>query len=157
MIEVATVGVMQRPAVRQFLKFCIIGFSSMIIDVGISWYLTYHLQMLWFVAKTISFALAVTNGYTWNSMWTFRGMGAGPRHEQYVKFVAINIVGLVLNIGIMKSIFFLFTGHLIHHGSPDKTQFAIATAVAVVCVAVWNFVMNKKWTFNGTREEALTP
>src|ERR1051326_3778389 len=98
MIQTATVGgLMQRQGVRQFVKFCIIGLSSMAIDIGVSWYLTYQLHWLWFVAKTFSFSLAVTNGYIWNSMWTFRGLGSGPRHEQYMKFVAVNIVGLLLN------------------------------------------------------------
>ena len=62
MIQTATAGLMQRQGVRQFVKFCIIGFTSMFIDVGISYQLIYSLGMNATLAKTISFAVAVTNG-----------------------------------------------------------------------------------------------
>lgn len=140
---------MQRRGVRQFIKFCMIGFTSMIIDVGIARYLTYTLNWHWILAQTLSFSVAVSNGFLWNSLWTFRGMGSGRRHEQYVKFVAVNVVGLLLNIAIMKFVFLLFTGRLIHQGNPDPMHWNIAKGVAIVIVSCWNFLANKKWTFGG--------
>ena len=149
MTQIAAVGgLMQRQGVRQFVKFCLIGLTSMVIDVGIARYLTYKLNWNWIVAQTISFSFAVTNGFIWNSLWTFRGMGSGRRHEHYMKFVGLNIVGLLLNIGIMKFIFLLFTGRLIHQGNPDSMHWNIAKGVAIVCVSLWNFFANKKWTFS---------
>jgi len=150
MAQATMTGLIQRPGVQQFLKFCVIGFSSLLIDVSISKYLTYTLGWNWILAKTISVAFAVSNGFVWNSLWTFRGMGSGKRHEMYIKFVMVNIVGLLLNIGIMKFVFFLFTGELIHRGTPDKMQGNVALAAAVVIVSAWNFLANKKWTFRET-------
>lgn len=150
MIQAVQIGALQRPGVRQFVKFCIIGFSSMLLDVGISGVLTFKLHWIWWVAKTLSFSIAVTNGYLWNSLWTFRGMGSGKRHEQYVKFVAVNIVGYFSNILLMKLVFFAFTGQLIQHKNPDFLHWCIATGIAVVCVSLWNFLANKKWTFAGS-------
>lgn len=147
MIEVNSLPLWQRPGIRQFIKFCLIGFSSMIIDVGLAKYLTYQVGLHWIIAQTISFAFAVTNGFIWNSLWTFRGMGSGKRHEQYGKFVAVNIVGLGLNLFIMKSVFFFFTGHIIHQGNPDPAHWNIAKGTAVVLVSMWNFFANKHWTF----------
>lgn len=142
-------GLMQRRGVRQFIKFCIIGFSSMIIDVGISYSLIYHAGMNPTLAKAISFLVAVTNGFFWNTRWTFRGMGSGRRHEMYMKFLLVNCVGFVLNITLFKSVLFFFTGRFIGQGRPDKLHFAVATGVAVICVSLWNFLANKKWTYNG--------
>jgi putative flippase GtrA len=147
MIETSNEGWMQRQGVRQFIKFCLIGFTSMLIDISVAWCLTYKLNWNWILARTISFTFAVTNGYIWNSIWTFKGMGSGARHEQYMKFLAVNIVGLIANILIMKSVFFIFTGRIIHQGNPDKAHWIIATGIAVVIVSCWNFVANKKWTF----------
>src|SRR5262245_12726840 len=96
-------GLAQRPVVQQFIKFCLIGFTSMFIDVRISYYLVYDLHMNPTLAKTISFLFAVTNGFIWNSRWTFRGLGSGKKHELYMKFVMVNCVGLVLNILLFKS------------------------------------------------------
>ncbi|HZO90998.1 MAG TPA: GtrA family protein [Chthonomonadaceae bacterium] len=153
MIQIASEGGLQRmvrhPSLRQFIKFCMIGCTSMVIDVGIAKYLTYSMHWNWILAQTLSFSIAVTNGFVWNSLWTFRGMGSGSRHQQYMKFVAINIVGLVLNIAIMKSVFFMFTGHIIHQGNPPSWQWNIAKGLAIVIVSSWNFLANKKWTFSG--------
>ncbi len=150
MAQATMTGLIQRTGVQQFLKFCVIGFSSMLIDVGIASYLTYTLGWHWILAQTLSFAVAVSNGFVWNSLWTFRGLGSGKRHEQYVKFVMVNIVGLLLNIGIMKFVFLLFTGELIHQGNPEPMHWKVAKGVAIVIVSAWNFLANKKWTFAET-------
>ncbi|HZT41309.1 MAG TPA: GtrA family protein [Chthonomonadaceae bacterium] len=149
----ATAALMRHPSLRQFVKFCMIGFTSMLIDVGISSVLTYRFNWIWWVAKTLSFAIAATNGYIWNSLWTFRGMGSGRHHEQYTKFIAVNIVGWLLQLSLMKLVFLAFTGQLIQHQKPDQLHWYIATFVAVVCASVWNFIANKKWTFSGSRLE----
>lgn len=149
MAQSATLGLMQRPAIRQFIKFCLVGFTSMAIDVSISAFLIYRLGMNATLSKTISFLFAVTNGFIWNSLWTFRGMGSGRRHEMYVKFMLVNCVGLVLNITMFKSVLWCFTGRFIGQGTPDKLHFAIATGAAVICVSLWNFFANRKWTYGG--------
>lgn len=150
MLEVGAKPLLQRQGVQQFAKFCIIGFSSMLIDVLIAKKLTYGLHFHWVLAQAISFSLAVTNGFIWNSLWTFRGLGSGKRHEQYLKFVAVNIVGLLLNVLIMKIVFFTFTGQVINQGNPDEAHWNIAKGLAVVIVALWNFFANKHWTFKHT-------
>ena len=139
--------IMQRRGVRQFVKFCLIGFTSMVIDVGIAWFLTYHLGWHWILSQVISFSIAVTNGFIWNSLWTFRGLNSSRKRVQYAKFVAVNVVGLALNLAIMKSIFFLFTGNIINPSNPDEGHWKIAKAAAVAVVAFWNFFANKYWTF----------
>lgn len=146
MAQATPIDLLQRPGVRQFIKFIIIGLSSTIIDVSISNYLTFYCNWNWIIAATLSFAVSVTNGYFWNSRWTFKH-AAGNSPDQYIKFVAVNIVGLALNLCIMKCVFFMFTGKFIHQGTPEKMHWYIAKAVAIVLVSLWNFFINKKWTF----------
>ncbi len=140
---------MGRRGVRQFIKFIIIGFSSALIDITISSVLIYKFHLRIEIAKTISFTVAVTNGFIWNSLWTFKGMGSGRRHEMYVKFFAVNIVGFLLNMGATMSSLFLLTGRM-NYTSNDKPPFLIylaATVVAIICASIWNFLANKFWTF----------
>jgi putative flippase GtrA len=149
MIQSAAADILQRRTVRQFVKFCMVGFSSMAIDILISYNLVYRLHMNPTLAKTISFLFAVTNGFLWNSRWTFRGLGSGRKHEMYMKFILVNCVGLVLNLCIFKIVLMPFSnGRFIGQGIPAKEVFALATGCAVVCVAMWNFFANKKWTFS---------
>ncbi len=141
------------PTVRQFVKFCIIGFSSMIIDVGIWKVMMNRYGWHWVSAQTLSFAVAVTNGFIWNSYWTFRGLGSGKRHELYARFVGLNVIGYLLNIAIMKAILVALTGQVIHDGKHENTHLNIAKAFAILCVAFWNFFSNKKWTFTAPKPE----
>jgi putative flippase GtrA len=134
---------------KQFVKFCLIGASSALLDVSISRRLIDVFGMYWLYANTLSFAVAVTNGYLWNSLWTFRGLGAAGRHTQYLKFVAVNTMGYGLNILIMSLMFLLLTGHL--HGNPPRPIWFAAKVTAIVLVAIWNFLANKRWTFAETR------
>jgi putative flippase GtrA len=134
---------------KQFIKFCLIGASSAVLDVGIARLLIVRTGMYWIPAGTLSFIVAVTNGYIWNSLWTFRGMGADRRHTQYLKFVAVNVVGYVLNMLIMMLMFLLLTGHL--HGNPPRLIWFAAKGTAIILVAIWNFLANKRWTFAETR------
>ncbi len=138
-------------SLNQFIKFCIIGFSSAIIDFGVLNLLVSRLGVP--LASSISFALAVTNGYIWNSVWTFRGMGSSSRHKQYLKFVAVNIVGYILTMAIMSGMIFALTGRVMaisphSHSDISKFHLNIAKAAATVIVAIWNFTANKKWTFS---------
>jgi putative flippase GtrA len=137
----------QTKSFHQFIKFCIIGFSSTIVDMGLMNLFIRLFGLPWMIAKTISFLFSATNGFIWNSLWTFRGMGSSKRHHQYVKFVAINVVGLVLSICIMKIVITLI-GSVTHSSHQQTMHVNIAFLVAVVFVSIWNFLANKKWTFN---------
>jgi putative flippase GtrA len=130
---------------EQFVKFCTIGASSAVLDIGISRLLIEKCGLIWPVANTLSFVVAVSNGYLWNSLWTFRGMGATRRHLQYLKFVAVNVVGFGLNLLIMGMVIFVLTGRVA--GNPPRLDWALAKGSAIVLVAVWNFLANKRWTF----------
>jgi len=153
LIQTASQPLWQHTGLRQFIKFCLIGATSAIIDVGLFTVLT-HLHLHPILARTLSVFVAVINGYTWNSLWTFRGMGKGKEHEKFMKFLAINVVGMGLNLGIMQGVFFLFTGHFLRTDEPDKLHMYSGLAVAIVLVSLWNFIANKKWTFAHPVQEA---
>src|SRR5260221_4235360 len=90
MIEVAMPTMLRRPGVRQFVKFCIVGASSFLIDAGISFVLHFYMGVPLIIAKTISFMLAVTNGFFWNSRWTFETTDARKHHDRYAMFFPVN-------------------------------------------------------------------
>lgn len=147
----------QRRGVRQFIKFCIVGLSSTLVDFGI--YLTLiellHIQDSVglatgrLVAQSISFAFAVTNSFIWNSRWTFRHTDREGLHQRYVKFVFTNLIGLALNLTILTVVSHLVppsvTALLAHRLKDPAGFFGKLTATAVV--VFWNFTASKYWTF----------
>jgi len=160
------------PIVRQFVKFCIVGGSSTVIDVGIFWILRFHVPWgkdllshtfgnflvtnlpVMFrplvahenadatvpVFKIISSTIAIFNGFIWNRRWTFKIKGKQHRSVQLRKFFLVAVIGLILNAVITTLLNSIIPGH-------PKRSLAIATAIATVVVAIWNFAGQKYWTF----------
>lgn len=124
-----------RRGVRQFIKFGLVGLSSTVIDWGIYLGLTRIFALFYLMAKILSFSVAVLNSYIWNRRWTFRSNDPA-KLKQFIKFLTISIVGLVLNSLIM----FLAVDKFRLH---DIIGLVFATAI----VLIWNFLANKFYTF----------
>jgi putative flippase GtrA len=153
-----------RPAARQFVKFCIVGLSSFIIDIGLLNLFFYGLHWPLLLSKAFSFLVAVGNGFYWNRRWTFRAT-EGDAKKQYPVFVMTNTVGLILNLSIMTGMILLATrlGFIHTDRAPGEIVELIlsgqgrqafnpltvnlATIIATVFVTAWNFTASRLWTF----------
>ncbi|MDQ3814066.1 MAG: GtrA family protein [Armatimonadota bacterium] len=143
---------LQRRGMRQLIKFCIVGATSTVVDLGIlALLLTLTPTTPWWVCKSVAFCLAVTNGFIWNRRWTFQAGEHGSVHSQYPKFVLTNAVGLLLNLAIMKLFLILLTGQLLHGQNPEKWKVIAASLCAVPFVVIWNFTAAKYWTFRAPK------
>jgi putative flippase GtrA len=150
MLALPTPALLRRTGVRQLVKFCLVGASSTVIDKGVLWLLLNDLApaVPWWASATVSFSLAVTNGFVWNRLWTFRARAHASASAQYTRFFAVNVVGLVLNLGLTKAFLVVFTGRLLHlEGNPDARTVLLASLSAVPFVTLWNFGASKYWTF----------
>ena len=138
---------LQKPGIASglppFIKFCVVGFSSTIVDFGILNILIRFMHLDWQYAKCISFVCSVTNGFIWNSRWTFKEKSASRTHEQYVKFILVNLVGLALSMKIIS----LVSNFLSHGQKPMHWQVNVGNLAAVVVVVAWNYFGSKKWSF----------
>jgi putative flippase GtrA len=171
---IGAVALWNRPAVRQFIKFCIVGASNVVLDIGVSSALLFVFGMNWVLSKCISFLVAVSNSFYWNCRWTFRealpqeafpvrGQGAAAalnekadearlnlqlplQQTRYLKFVVINIAGFLLNLVVMKVVFMAATGSWYH--AMSRPLWLTGSAIATCVCVFWNFLANKKWTFN---------
>lgn len=132
---------------RQFVKFGTVGVANNVVDYLVWRVMMSQFHLPWLPAQLVAFVVSVSNSFLWNSLWTFKGVGSGRRHAQYVKFFAVNIVSLGFNLVLMKGILIALSGHISHTGPETITHLNIAKAVAIVCGAIWNYTLNKRWTF----------
>ncbi|MDQ2798903.1 MAG: GtrA family protein [Armatimonadota bacterium] len=157
----------QKPGVRQFVKFGIVGASSSVINFGLSNLFHYKLGWPLVPALTIAFFLSVLNGFFWNRQWTFKEARGKPAHTQSLQFLAVNIVGWLLNTSIVVLIILSYKSH--GHGlfsNPEEARriviamftntgkqeygpllFNGALLAATAVVVFWNFFANRFWTF----------
>lgn len=144
----------QRDGVRQLVKFCIVGGSSTIVDLGslkVLLGLANHLP--WWLLSAFTFCLGVTNGFIWNRLWTFKHL-AGDVKKQYPMFIATNIIGLGLNLLVSKGFLVLLTGHLVHAGgNPPSNLVLTARLGALPIVVLWNFTAAKYLTFRKPKSD----
>jgi putative flippase GtrA len=119
----------------KFLKFCIVGFSGMIVDFGTTWLLKEKVKINKYIANSTGFILAASSNYLFNRLWTFHSVN--PRIAiEYGSFILISIVGLAIN----NLIIFLLNEKM-------KLNFYLSKLFAIGVVTVWNFLMNYVFTF----------
>ena len=119
----------------KFLKFCVVGFSGMVVDFGTTWLCKEKFGWNKYVSNSIGFTLAATNNYLWNRLWTFQSNNANIPIE-YGKFFLISVIGLGINN---------FVIYLLHEKL--KLNFYFAKIFAIGVVSIWNFGMNYLFTF----------
>jgi putative flippase GtrA len=120
----------------KFLKFCIVGFSGMIVDFGITWLLKEKVKINKYIANSAGFIFAATSNYLLNRFWTFHSDHTQVAREYFI-FVLISIAGL----GINNIVVYLLTEKV-------KLNFYLSKLFATAVVTLWNFSMNYLITFS---------
>jgi putative flippase GtrA len=119
----------------QLLRFCVVGASGYVVNLAVYLLLLRGLDAHYLLAATGSFLVAVTNNYTWNRLWTFRGQ-RGHVAYQGMRFFVVSTAALVANLLILHV--------LVDQAGLGKV---LAQAIAIVLVTPLNFVGNKLWSF----------
>ncbi len=172
----AAFDLLKHPTVRQFIKFVIIGGSSTIVDIGLhltlvfffpwgesklgivfgQWLIEHGPAFFTAIAtkdgipkpelaaspilKVLTASIAILNSFFWNRRWTFKIRGKEHRAVQLKKFFAVALTGMVLNTAITTGLGNIIPGH-------EKRSLFVASIIATVGVAFWNFFGQKLWTF----------
>lgn len=145
-IGLAAVSFLSRfvPPFAQFGKFAAVGLSSTAIDFGVLNILSLTTGITaGFILGGVNipgFGVAVVSSYFWNKFWTFKAVGEvgeGGIFQDFPKFLAVAIVGLVLNSSIV-----IFTTTYVppFFGLNPQTHLNIAKVIATLLVLIWNFL-----------------
>ena len=119
---------------EQLARFCIVGGTGFVVNMAVFTLLVKVAGVHHLLAATCSFLVAVTNNYTWNRLWTFRGQ-RGHVAYQGLRFLVVSTIALGANLLILQLLVSLGVGKV------------LAQATAIVLVTPWNFVGNKLWSF----------
>jgi len=141
----------------RFLKFMGVGVIGAVIDFGIMnlFSRAFGMALVW--AGTISFICAILSNFFWNRYWTYPDSRSRPLARQLVMFAAVNVAGLAIRLPILH---FLETPmrNFLAGALPADPPGSLLTptflakngtlAVAVAIVMLWNFFVNRYWTYN---------
>jgi len=138
---------------ERFLKFAVVGVIGAVIDFGVMNLLTQVGNMELVLAGTISFICAIISNFIWNRFWTYPDSRSRPISRQLTMFSLVNIAGVAIRIPILHFIeppFFELVETLNLH-APLSSEFLaknLTLALAVGIVMLWNFFVNRYWTYN---------
>jgi putative flippase GtrA len=119
----------------KFIKFCIVGFSGVFVDFGITFLFKEVFRVQKYLANAIGFTTAATTNYILNRVWTFQSNNPHIAQE-FTRFFVIALIGL----GINSLIIWAMSGKF-------KVNFYLSKLVATIIVTAWNFLINAYFTF----------
>lgn len=138
---------------KRFIKFAIVGAIGTVVDFS-----TFNLCFAVFglppaISQAISFTAAVTSNFIFNYLWTFRDSRSKQLHVQVGQYLLVNAIGLVIRTPIFNGLSKLLEpmlGGVNLPFSPDPYWLAhnLALAGAIGVVLLWNYFVNRKWTFS---------
>ena len=123
----------------QGFRYLFAGAAGFITDFVILFVLTHYLDIFYLVSATISFTVGVFVTYIISIYWVFQQKSHRNRSSEFILFVLIGLVGLVLTLTLL----WFFTERL-------HIYYLISKIIATVIVYFWNFFARKKLLFSKT-------
>jgi len=137
----------------RFLKFATVGAIGSVVDIGLANLLTHLFHMRLVLAGSISFFCAVVSNFTLNRYWTYPDSRSRPLLHQLGMFSLVNSIGIAIRIPILHFVEpfmareFESLVHLSHAAAESLAKNA-TLVLAIGVVMIWNFFVNRYWTYN---------
>jgi putative flippase GtrA len=125
---------------RQFARYLGIGILATLADWAIFYALAGFLGVFYALALATSYCASTVLNFFLNRRYTFRNTYRRV-HVQLAVFGAVAITGLGLNELIMYGLV------QITPGSKTGISLMVTRVIATAVVFVWNFALNKRFTF----------
>ncbi|MDD3107717.1 MAG: GtrA family protein [Alistipes sp.] len=124
--------------ILQFIKFCVVGGSGLVVDFATTYLCKEKLRLNKYLSNSIGFIVAASTNYLLNRIWTFHSKDPEVA-QQYIQFIGIAAIGLILN----NLIIYLLN-------DKAKLNFYLSKLIAIGIVTLWNFFMNYFFTFTAS-------
>jgi putative flippase GtrA len=136
----------------RFLKFMVVGLIGSVVDFGIMNLLSKLLGMSLVLAGTISFICAIISNFFWNRYWTYPDSRSRLVSNQLLMFAIVSVAGLVIRLPILRFLELPVRGFFQRFAftwvTPEFIGKNFTLAVAIGVVMLWNFYVNRYWTYN---------
>jgi putative flippase GtrA len=158
-------GPLKPLASARFAKFCAVGASGVVVNVGCLALLADALVVQPNLAAALSIEISINTNFLINELWTFRDRRgpSGGVARRWARFHAVSFVGAVLQWSVfvaLNAILAWILGAGAADGGtgrgvvaaitdpPDVGRWIYASQLAGIAVAtLWNFTANFFWTW----------
>jgi putative flippase GtrA len=126
--------------IAELAKFGVVGATAAVIDLGGAAYLHGVVGIGPLSAKAAAIAAATLVSYLGNRFWTFRHRGGHALLREWVVFVVLNLIGLLI-----AEISIGFTYYML--GLHDAIAYNVASVAGTGLATVFRYWSYRKWVF----------
>ena len=134
--------------VSQLAKYALVGIANTAVDFGIlnllAWVIGKYEGGIVGILNVVSFIVAVIHSYFWNKFWTFENKKKVNTVIQFIQFVIVSIIGMLINTVIVYAMSTLVQPAC---GLGPKAWLNIAKVIATIASLIWNFIGYKLIVF----------
>ena len=123
----------------RFLKFCVVGFSGVLVNMGLLWLLTELAGMFYLLSAAISIETSIITNFVFNNYFTFRDRrlsGAKSFFNRLMKFNLVSLAGLGFNMGVLWLLTEVF-----------GIYYLLSNLCGIAVATLWNYLVNTWWTW----------
>ena len=129
------------PAIKQFIKFCLVGFSGLFVDTAILVALVDRLLLDPRLAAVFAFLGAASWNYLFNRIWSFRSVPSMNILSGYLTFVFVCLAGLGIRVGVMHVL-------IEYAGMGRSPWYVLASLIGIGVATLFNFLGSKFVVFS---------
>ena len=126
---------------KDFIKYSLVGFSGVIVNLGLYTFLTRIYDVSELIAPIISIETALISNFILNNFWTFERRSTQSRiRVKFIKFHLVSGFAAVINYVVFLALFVTFGVHDI-----------FANLIGIAFAAIANYLINSNWTWKENR------
>jgi putative flippase GtrA len=152
MSKLLTLAQQNRREGKRFVKFLVVGGIGFVVDATVFYIFTHPIHLPVLVAQAISDLAAIVSNFTWNRYWTYPDSRSKSIRRQLTQFTAVNTIGLAIRTLVIAAVLGpygrLAEAQRVIPLAPATIANYASLATAVVVVLLWNFFVNRFWTYN---------
>jgi len=123
----------------RFVKFCLVGLSGVLVNVGLLWLLTEFAGLFYLVSAAISIETSIISNFALNDYFTFsdrRLPGVKSFLGRLLKFNLVSLAGLAINMGVLGLLTQVF-----------GIYYLLSNLCGIAVAILWNYLVNTWWTW----------
>jgi len=119
----------------RILKFAIVGFSGIFVNMGLLWFLTEVAGLFYLISGIIAIEASIISNFILNDIWTFKDRRCGSFMNRMLKFNVARWLIIVVNLGILLGLTMLGMHYL------------IANLIGIIAATALTYTSSLKWVW----------
>lgn len=136
----------------RLIRYSLVGSLGAVVDFAVFNFLVSVLAVVPLVSSIFSFIAAVISNFTWNRHWTFPDSRSKSFSRQLGEFAVVSSIGLAIRTPIFallvpayERLFAILSIPIPLSSEALGRNLALVSVIGVVML--WNFFINRFWTF----------